>query len=144
MKTTKRFQEATEKLYKAFNEGTLNAFHCTACAVGTLVDTNFWSMHGIIPSKNKIESFHNEPFFLPPEHKDYSTEELFNIEKIFLTKWQKENKLSSEYGQIKEIQFKGLISVINYLAELDGIETIDSQYEKFKSVLDRELEPINT
>ena len=63
MKTTKRFQEATEKLYKAFNEGTLNAFHCTACAVGTLVDTNFWSMHGIIPSKNKIESFHNEPFF---------------------------------------------------------------------------------
>ena len=38
MKTTKRFEDAVTKLYTAFHEGKLDAFDCSACAVGNMLD----------------------------------------------------------------------------------------------------------
>ena len=40
MKTTKRFEEAITKLYKAFHEGTLDAMDCEHCAVGNMCDNS--------------------------------------------------------------------------------------------------------
>ena len=137
MKTTKRFEEAVEKLYKAFNEGTLNAFDCTACAVGNMCGTTketMWVMHDADGNSYKGWSMYN-----PPKHKYYSEDELFNVEAVFLECFEG-NYLKSAFN--KENQFNGLMAVINYLAELDGIDTIDSQYNRFKEVLTREQEVI--
>ena len=137
MRTTKRFEQATEKLYTAFNNGTLNAFNCTACAVGNMLGTNeHWQLHAI--------SVNNELISLPifdrtyPFHKDYNNTEIEEVETRFLTAWAEENKLDDRFAHDKEIQFNGLMNVINYLAELDNIETIENQYNKFNEVLKRE------
>jgi hypothetical protein len=88
-----------------------------------------------------------------PKHKYYKGLELFQVERVFLKAHQ---DYALELGVIraprelfwdhiegklvknKQAQFNGLMAVLNYLAELDDIETIDEQYSKFKVVLDRE------
>ena len=99
MKTTKRFEESATKLYNAFNEGTLNAFDCKACAIGSMLGTGEdWMMNRI--SRGKLEG--KSYFYQAPLHKDYTEEEeLFNTEKIFLTEWEKKNKLDSRYAEDK-------------------------------------------
>ena len=135
MNTTKRFEESATKLYNAFNEGTLNAFYCKACAIGSMLGTGEdWAMNRI--SRGKLEG--KSWCYQAPVHKDYTEEELFNTEKIFLTEWEKKNKLDSHYAEDKEIQFNGLMAVLNYLAELDNIQSIEQQYNKFKTVIERE------
>jgi hypothetical protein len=76
--------------------------------------------------------------FKAPYHKDYSEEEIFNVEKVFLTEWVKVGKLQGSKGKEKEIQFNGLMAVLNYLAELDNIQSIEQQYNKFKTVIERD------
>jgi hypothetical protein len=141
MRTTKRFEESATKLYNAFNEGTLNAFDCKACAVGSMIGTGEkWSMH--YREEGNIFSFKSLwkdcGIFKAPYHKDYSEEEIFNVEKVFLTEWVKTGKLRESNGREKEIQFDGLIAVLNYLAELDSIKSIGEQYNKFKTVIERD------
>ena len=136
MKTTKRFEESATKLYSAFNEGTLNAMDCTFCAVGNLCNNEtYWSkFHDEATGKDNI----------PDEVKvkkvtGYNMDEINNIESLFM------------YGTIagttglwhpqdmtKENQFDGLMAVLNYLAELDSIQSIEEQYDKFKTVIERE------
>ena len=48
------------------------------------------------------------------------------------------DKLNIAHGRDKEIQFNGLMAVLNYLAELDSIQSIEEQYDKFKTVIERE------
>ena len=137
MKTTKRFEESATKLYNAINEGTLNAFDCEHCGVGSLVEKGQgWTMH--YREGGNIVSCENYDMFKAPYHKDYSEEEIFNVEKVFLTEWVKVGKLQGSNGKEKEIQFNGLMAVLNYLAELDNIQSIEEQYNKFKTVIERE------
>ena len=136
MKVTKRFEESATKLYSAFNEGTLNAMDCTFCAVGNLCNNEtYWSkLYDEATGKDNI----------PDEVKvkkvtGYNMDEINNIESLFM------------YGTIagttglwhpqdmtKENQFDGLMAVLNYLAELDNIQSIEQQYNKFKTVIERE------
>jgi hypothetical protein len=141
MKTTKRFEESATKLYNAFNEGTLNAFDCEHCGVGSLVEKGQgWMMHyrergNIFSLKGSCE---NHDMFKAPYHKDYSEEELFNVEEVFLREWVKADKLNIAHGRDKEIQFNGLMAVLNYLSELDNIQSIEQHYNKFKTVIERD------
>ena len=141
MKTTKRFEESATKLYSAFNEGTLNAFDCEHCGVGSLVEKGQdWTMHCVYSGELSSLKAHKttESLYIAPIHKDYSEEELFNVEEVFLREWVKVDKLNSAHARDKEIQFNGLMAVLNYLAELDSIQSIEEQYDKFKTVIERE------
>lgn len=124
----KRFNKAVTQLYEAFNNGTLNAFDCQHCAVGNLCQVEFeWAMHTADLGSLKGTSFYN-----PPKHKDFSEEELFNIEKIFLEAFNGDTILS---GRDKEAQFKGLMAVIEYLAKLDNIKVPQITVKQFETVL---------
>ena len=86
MKTTKRFEESATKLYNAFNEGTLNAFDCKACAIGSMLGTGEdWAMHCVYSGELSSFKAHKmiESLYTAPIHKDYSEEELFNVEEVF-------------------------------------------------------------
>jgi hypothetical protein len=150
MKTTKRFDEAEAVLYKAFNEGTLNANDCTACAVGNMCNTdNKWYMGNSLTEIRDKDSYEGGS----PKHEYYKGLELFQVERVFLKAHQDyalefgviqtpcelfSNHIQGKILKNKQAQFNGLMAVLNYLAELDDIETIDEQYSKFKVVLDRE------
>ena len=136
MKTTKRFEESATKLYNAFNEGTLNAMECTVCAVGNLCNNEtYWSkLHDIATGKDNI----------PDEVKvkkvtGYNMNEINNIESLFMYGTiAGTTRLWHPRDMTKENQFDGLMAVLNYLAELDSIQSIEEQYDKFKTVIERE------
>jgi hypothetical protein len=136
MKTTKRFEESATKLYSAFNEGTLNAMDCTFCAVGNLCNNEtYWSkLHDEATGKDNI----------PDEVKvkkvtGYNMDEINNIESLFMYGTiAGTTRLWHPQDMTKENQFDGLMAVLNYLAELDNIQSIEQQYNKFKTVIERE------
>jgi len=136
MKTTKRFEESATKLYSAFNEGTLNAMDCTFCAVGNLCNNEtYWSkLYDEATGKDNI----------PDEVKvkkvtGYNMDEINNIESLFMYGTiAGTTRLWDPQFMTKEIQFNGLMAVLNYLAELDNIQSIEDQYDKFKTVIERE------
>lgn len=107
-KTTERFEKAVTKLYKAFHEGTLNAFSCKACAVGNIIEHGLWSggFNSLISPYEIIIYGKNES--------GYSEKELTEIEFLFMCAHQEEL-------ETKEQQFKGLCAVVEYLAKLDNI-----------------------
>jgi len=136
MKTTKRFEESATKLYSAFNEGTLNAMDCTFCAVGNLCNNEtYWSkLYDEATGKDNI----------PDEVKvkkvtGYNMDEINNIESLFMYGTiAGTTRLWHPQDMTKENQFDGLMAVLNYLAELDNIQSIEQQYNKFKTVIERE------
>ena len=136
MKTTKRFEESATKLYSAFNEGTLNAMDCTFCAVGNLCNNEtYWSkFHDEATGKDNI----------PDEVKvkkvtGYNMNEINNIESLFMYGTiAGTTRLWHPRDMTKENQFDGLMAVLNYLAELDSIQSIEEQYDKFKTVIERD------
>jgi len=136
MKTTKRFEESATKLYSAFNEGTLNAMDCTFCAVGNLCNNEtYWSkLYDEATGKDNI----------PDEVKvkkvtGYNMDEINNIESLFMYGTiAGTTRLWHPQDMTKENQFDGLMAVLNYLAELDNIQSIEEQYDKFKTVIERE------
>ena len=123
----KRFTDAVTKLYTAFHNGKLNAFKCSACAVGNIIGHGNWSgihhqfnngklclyKQNIISSYDQYENVTN--------NSGYSLRELSEVEYVFLKEWEKEN---STKGTDKEIQFKGLEAVVKYLCELDDIPNV--------------------
>jgi len=136
MKVTKRFEESATKLYNAFNEGTLNAMDCTFCAVGNLCNNEtYWSkLYDEATGKDNI----------PDEVKvkkvtGYNMDEINNIESLFMYGTiAGTTRLWHPRDMTKENQFDGLMAVLNYLAELDNIQSIEQQYDKFKTVIERE------
>ena len=136
MKVTKRFEESATKLYNAFNEGTLNAMDCTFCAVGNLCNNEtYWSkLYDEATGKDNI----------PDEVKvkkvtGYNMDEINNIESLFMYGTiAGTTRLWHPQDMTKENQFDGLMAVLNYLAELDNIQSIEQQYNKFKTVIERE------
>ena len=146
---SQRVETATQVLYKAFNEGTLNAFNCKACAVGNMItqdgffdehEYRIWHMHTICYDYNEIEYEieYEEDLNYLPTHSQFSTDELAKIEKRFLEAWQDEEKLHKDYAHDRTIQFKGLMNVLDYLYHLDGIETPSEVYNDFLDVLNEE------
>ena len=125
MKTTKRFEEAVTKLYKAFHEGTLDAMDCRHCAVGNMCNN----------SRNWGDYTRSVSLTQEERKTGYSRVELNNIESYFLYGsididnrlfLNNISNLDVEYGEStiekqKELQFKGLCAVVKYLAELDNI-----------------------
>lgn len=131
-----RFDNAVRKLYTAFHEGTLNAFDCKACAVGNIVGHGDWS--GCIAVANEgglgdlleyIYLSRKEVWIGDQENNSgYSKAVLLEIEKIFLgahigRSSDERTEVQQRYN--KDAQYNGLIAVVKYLAELDGIEWPD-------------------
>jgi hypothetical protein len=125
MKTTKRFENSVMKLYKAFHEGTLNAWDCSACAVGNICNNNWqWAYVRILKSDNSCVEFvidkNNKSYEIAVDiikKSDYSVDEIIKIESLFLSCF----KQGRNDGKEKELQFLGLCAVVEYLAELDNI-----------------------
>ena len=124
METTKRFENAVMKLYNAFHENRLEAYDCTACAVGNICNnTSEWAKMTIPYRENG--SFSQEVV------EGYSIPELAEIEYRFMFgRNKKHSHLNhllfksgeiSDFGLVKDVQFKGLCAVVEYLAELDNI-----------------------
>jgi len=145
---SERVRTAEKVLYDAFNKGELNAFSCQACAVHNLLkqDKAFinkakrldlesrWAMHMTCYRDNRIEIISEA--LHPPFHTQFNLLQLAKIERKFLEAWQEEGKLHSDFANDKAIQFKGLMKVLDYLYELDGLKTPTETYNKFLSVLD--------
>jgi len=125
MKTTERFENAVSKLYNAFHENRLNAMNCQACAVGNICDNSEdWKDsfgHALILDNNNfITEMEECPIVREPYFKNgYNQNELHNVEKAFLSQWI--NKSYNSGKTDRELQFKGLCAVVEYLAELDNI-----------------------
>lgn len=113
MKTPERFTNAVTKLYIAFHNGELESMICQKCAVGNIVGGREWS--GYLKGYGSIEE--NNLGRLLVDKSGYSSEELLNIERIFMRK-------SVAEIETKETQFDGLCSVVEYLCELDGIPNV--------------------
>lgn len=138
METTARFDRATQKLYKDFHAGKLYAFSHEHCAVGNICDhDSSWSHIKHLPDELGDE-------FPVVKKTGYSARELLTMEKLFMhgvrevdywtsaidigkphnAKWahpgtHQYHHLGAE--KVKEIQFKGLEAVVEYLCELDNI-----------------------
>lgn len=133
MKTTERFDNAVSKLYTAYWDGTLNAFDCAMCAVGSILETEQeWLMHTADDFKEGIEPELQKGCGLwnPPICKDYSTDELIQIEYVFLLEFSKDRETD---GTNKNSQFKGLCAVVEYLCELDNIPNVMDYTKLFET-----------
>lgn len=131
-----RFTRAIEKLYTAFHNGTLDAMDCSHCAVGNLCDNKSdWRYIEHYGLANTLT--HRRPFEVIQDT-NYSVEEIINIEKCFMygaklgEPHRFENVISNSTvyrrertkEEQKELQFKGLCAVVEYLCELDGIPNV--------------------
>jgi hypothetical protein len=109
---------------------------CTFCAVGNLCNNEtYWSkLYDEATGKDNI----------PDEVKvkkvtGYNMDEINNIESLFMYGTiAGTTRLWHPQDMTKENQFDGLMAVLNYLAELDSIQSIEEQYDKFKTVIERE------
>ena len=126
MKTTTRFNNAVNKLYKAYLDGTLNQLDRCACAVGNMCDNNpEWNYVLYFERKTKTVT---EGLRLIKET-GYSVIEVSNIETLFMYGARvgegigdEEINLNVTEATTDEVTLKALLLVIDYLAELDGIE----------------------
>ena len=130
MKTTKRLDDALNKLYTAFHNGTLNAECCKHCAVGNICDnTDSWKhlsdSHGSL-QLNYVGLVHQN---LGRRFHGYTPLELLKIETEFLKgcgyilplnyKNPKPKNPTS-----KETLFNGLCTAVEYLCFLDGVQNV--------------------
>jgi len=124
MKTTVRFENAVTKLYNAFHENRLNAYDCSACAVGNICNNNHeWSANFLATS---IDFSIKSQITYPIKHEvkklikesGYTAYQLAKVEALFL------NEVETYDRHNKEHQFKGLCAVIEYLCELDNIPNV--------------------
>lgn len=164
MKTTKRYNNAVKVLYTAYHNGTLDAMNCKHCAVGNLCNNDDSWAEGVCigysygfgcPARIPDDYIFNNP-------SNYSNKELREIESIFIKGVPDayknfNNKFSNNIRnndvlngirtkkEQKELQFKGLCAVIEYLAELDGIENpfnFDNLFNDDIIIAEKELQLI--
>lgn len=130
MKTTKRLDEAVEKLYTAFHNHTLNPECCNNCAVGNICNnTDSWKHlsddHGSL-QLNYVGVVHEN---LGRRFHGYRPSELLQIEGEFLKGCGYSLPLSQKSRRpknpiSKETLFNGLTAAIAYLCVLDDIKNI--------------------
>ena len=147
-----RLDKALDKLYKAFHNGTLDAMDCKHCAVGNLCNnSNSWIDNGsfLPPPIGAIDricsSFENKT--------GYNLIELSNIEHIFvygskpgspilfgnyISDYDVKSRLYTKEEQ-RELQFKGLCAVVEYLCELDGVKNVMDYTDIFKREFESSL-----
>ncbi len=128
MKTTKRLDEAVEKLYIAFHENTLNPECCNHCAVGNICNnTDSWKYlsdgHGSL-QLNYVGLVHEN---LGRRFQGYRPSELLQIEVEFLKGCGFSIPLNHKGRRpknptSKETLFNGLTAAIAYLCVLDNVK----------------------
>lgn len=127
--TSKRFDGALKKLYKAFHNNTLNPEDCKQCAVGNILDNNdSWrhmtNVHGST-KLNYVGLVHQN---LGRRFNDYSPMELLKIEASFLEgcgyRLGKTFCHKPDCYKNQDILFNGLSHVVATLCELDGIKNV--------------------
>jgi hypothetical protein len=138
MTTTKRFDDAINKLYVAFHNQLLNPEDCKACAVGNILDRrDFWKHlsdnHGSL-QLNYVGQFHE---VRGKRFNGYTPMELLKIEQAFLLGCGYELPYRHDHKRPKnptdsEVMFKGLCSVVKLLCELDGISNVLDYQVLFK------------
>ena len=129
METTKRFDQAVQKLYKAFHNETLNPESCTRCAVGNILDMkDSWrhlsDYHGSL--QLNYVGLVNQNF--GKRFNGYTPLELLQIELVFLKSCGYSVPLELHRNQRKKISkdvlFKGLEAVVFKLCEFDQIPNV--------------------
>jgi len=135
-----RFTRAIEKLYTAFHEGELSATNSCACAVGNICNNKSdWYETSNFNEKNYNEDwdYSDVEGFLKEENVGYSFIEIATIEKIFLTSMGyciPFNMIAwNNVNETKELQFKGLCAVVEYICELDGIPNVMDYSKLFET-----------
>ena len=130
METTKRFDQAIKKLYKAFHENTLYPECCKQCAVGNILDQkDSWKHlsdnHGST-TLNYLGQVHQN---LGRRFNGYTPQELLHIEAEFLNACgyiiplhYKNEKPKNPTD--KDVLFYGLTAVVSYLCKLDNIPDV--------------------
>ena len=151
MKTTKRFENAINKLYIAFNENTLNPECCKQCAVGNILDQkDAWKHlsddHGSL-KLNYLGLVHQN---LGRTFNGYSPLDLLKIEAAFLRGCGYELPLHHKNKRPHDLTnkntlFNGLNEAIKVLCIFDNIEDVTNYSNLFKALITkkRELKPIN-
>jgi len=130
MNSTLRFDNAIDKLYKAFHNNTLHPEYCDRCAVGNICENNnAWQhlsdVHGSL--KLNYVGLVNEKF--GKRIAGYTPMELLQIEATFLKACGYElpfapNSVRPENPRDKNLQFDGLCAVVEFLCRLDGIPNV--------------------
>lgn len=128
MKTTTRFNQAIEKLYKAFHNNTLNPECCNQCAVGNILDnTDAWKhlsdFHGST-QLNYLGLVHQN---LGRKFNGYSPIELLQIEATFLKACGYTLPLHHSNKKPKltpENLFNGLEAVVKLLCQFDNVPNV--------------------
>lgn len=142
MKLTKRLDDALDKLYTAFHNGTLNAECCKSCAVGTICNnTDSWKhlsdYHGSLQLNyvGLVNQRLGRRFF------GYTPLELLKIETEFLKGCGyvlplHHKNTKPEFATSKETLFKGLCAAVNFLCRLDNVENVMEFYPVFENVME--------
>lgn len=129
MNTTKRFDQAVQKLYNAFHNDKLNPESCTRCAVGNILDANdSWKhlsdYHGSL-QLNYVGIVNQN---LRRRFNGYTPLELLHIEMEFLKSCGYSVPLELNKNLRKKISkdvlFRGLESVVSKLCEFDQIPNV--------------------
>lgn len=130
MATSKRFDLAIEKLYKAFHAEELNPMCCKQCAVGNICDnTDSWRLltdtHGST-NLNYIGAV-NEAY--GRRINGYTPYELLKIEAVFLQACGyslpfSQRSIKPKNPTSKETLFDGLCAVVDFLCVLEGIPNV--------------------
>ena len=129
METTKRFDQAINKLYAAFHNNSLQPDSCRRCAVGTILDNNdSWrhlsDEHGSLQLSYVGRVNQN----LGKRFNGYTPLELLQIETEFLKSCGYSLPLGRSKNQPKKIKkavlFKGLEAVVSKLCQFDQIPNV--------------------
>jgi hypothetical protein len=130
METSNRFNQAVEKLYKAFHENTLNPLSCTQCAVGNILDNKpSWKELSDYNGSLKLNYVGIVHQRLDRKFNGFSPLELLQIEAAFLkacgyTLPLHKHVHFSKKRHKQEILFDGLVAVVEQLCVFDNIPNI--------------------
>lgn len=146
MKTPQRLENALQKLYNAFHDGTLHPECCKQCAVGNILDhSDGWKHLSDFYGSTVLNyvGMVNQNF--GRRFNGYTPLELLQIEVEFLKGCGYELPLGRSKNKPQnptdmEVLFNGLCKVIEFLCQLDGIENVMDysklfDFEKRKTTL---------
>lgn len=143
MNFPKRLDDAIKKLYVAFHNNQLNPACCKKCAVGNILDNkdawkNLTDIHGS-GELNYLGKVHQN---LGRKFNGYSPLELLQLEAVFLYACGYSIPFSRFGNKPKEnlskdILFKGLCAIVEYLCELDDIGNVMDYSEIFNYEIDQ-------
>ena len=130
MSLPNRLQQALDKLYMAFHNGTLHPECCMQCAVGNILDNNdSWKhltdIHGSV-KLNYLGMVHQN---LGRKFNGYTPLELLQIEAAFLEGCGYSGPIDRSCKKpqdptSKDTLFNGLSNAIALLCELDGVANV--------------------